>query len=120
MRPTNRGSLAIIAVFLTFFLSVQFFAAIPLSAQEYKGAPISISAQKLSLASFFRLIAEISKLNVVVHPSIHGDITLELHNVPWDQVLEIVLRERSLYHRREGSVLYIIPLAEVPRFFGNS
>ena len=45
---------------------------------------------------FFRLIHEISGLNVVVDPEREGQLTIVLDNVPWDQALDIVLKNNDL------------------------
>lgn len=87
------------------------------SAETYSGKPISIEATELQLHSFFSLMGELSGLNIVLDPAVQGTITLRLHNVPWDQVLELVLREKRLFKHREGTVLYILPVEKAAKFF---
>ena len=87
------------------------------SAEAFRGKPISIEATELKLSNFFSLIGELSGLNIVLDPAVQGTITLRLHNVPWDQVLELVLREKRLFKHREGTVLYILPVEKAPKFF---
>lgn len=69
--------------------------------------PISVNFKDVDLKDFFRLIHEISGLNVVVDPSVHGTLTMVLEHVPWQQALEIVLRDNGLASRLEGNVLRI-------------
>lgn len=102
------------------YLFVIALALLPVStvqAENYRGEKISISAQSMQLHDFFLLIAELSGLNVVVHPDIHGTLTLHLKDVPWDQVLALVSHEKQLVPIREGNVLYIIPAGKVSTFF---
>jgi type IV pilus assembly protein PilQ len=61
----------------------------------------------VDLKDFFRLIHEISGLNVVLDPSVHGNVTLVLDEVPWDQALDIVLRNNGLTKEIDGNVLRI-------------
>jgi type IV pilus assembly protein PilQ len=59
------------------------------------------------LRDFFRLIHEISGLNIVVDPAVKGNLTIVLDDVPWDQALEIVLKNNGLDKQLEGNVLRI-------------
>jgi type IV pilus secretin PilQ/predicted competence protein len=73
----------------------------------YTGERITLNLKHASLTDFFRLINQISGLNVIVDPSVHGTVTMVLQDVPWDQALDLVLRNYSLARKLEGSVLYI-------------
>jgi type IV pilus secretin PilQ/predicted competence protein len=73
----------------------------------YTGEPISVNLKDVDLKDFFRLIHEISGLNVVLDPAVKGSVTLVLDEVPWDQALEIVLRNNSLAKEINGNVLRI-------------
>jgi type IV pilus assembly protein PilQ len=75
--------------------------------QRYTGEPISVDLRDVDLRDFFRLIHEISGLNVVLDPSVKGTVTLVLDEVPWDQALDIVLRNNSLNKELDGNVLRI-------------
>ena len=66
------------------------------AAQKYSGEPISVNLKDVDLRDFFRLIHEISGLNVVVDPSVKGSLTIVLDDVPWDQALDIVLKNNDL------------------------
>jgi type IV pilus assembly protein PilQ len=74
----------------------------------YSGEPISVNLKDVDLKDFFRLIHEISGLNVVLDPSVHGTVTLVLDEVPWDQALDIVLRNNALAKQLDGNVLRIV------------
>ncbi|HEY3930211.1 MAG TPA: type IV pilus secretin PilQ [Candidatus Koribacter sp.] len=77
------------------------------SGPRYTGEPISVNLKDVDLKDFFRLIHEISGLNVVLDPSVKGSVTLVLDDVPWDQALDIVLRNNSLDRQLDGNVLRI-------------
>ena len=53
-----------------------------------------MNLKDVDLRDFFRLIHEISGLNVVVDPGVKGNLTIVLDDVPWDQALDIVLQEQ--------------------------
>jgi len=76
-------------------------------AGKYSGEPISVNLKDVDLRDFFRLIHEISGLNIVVDPAVKGNLTIVLDDVPWDQALEIVLKNNGLDKQLEGNVLRI-------------
>ncbi|MGA8439536.1 MAG: type IV pilus secretin PilQ [Candidatus Sulfotelmatobacter sp.] len=77
------------------------------SGPRYTGEPISVNLKDVDLKDFFRLIHEISGLNVVLDPNVHGTLTVVLDDVPWDQALDIVLKNNDLARELEGNVLRI-------------
>jgi type IV pilus assembly protein PilQ len=74
---------------------------------KYTGEPISVNLKDVDLKDFFRLVHEISGLNVVLDPNVHGSLTIVLDDVPWDQALDIVLKNNDLARELEGNVLRI-------------
>ncbi len=86
-------------------------AQAPAAAQaptgKYTGEPISVNLKDVDLKDFFRLIHEISGLNVVLDPAVKGSLTIVLDEVPWDQALDIVLQNNSLDKQLSGNVLRI-------------
>ncbi len=86
-------------------------AASPVSKPKYNGEPISVNLKDVDLKDFFRLIHEISGLNVVLDPNVQGRLTIVLDDVPWDQALDIVLKNNGLDRQLEGNVLRIATVA---------
>src|SRR2546427_4068050 len=74
---------------------------------RYTGEPISVNLKDVDLKDFFRLIHEISGLNVVLDPAVKGTLTIVLDEVPWDQALDIVMQNNSLDKQLNGNVLRI-------------
>jgi type IV pilus assembly protein PilQ len=79
----------------------------PAPSGKYSGEPISVNLKDVDLRDFFRLIHEISGLNVVVDPAVKGNLTIVLDDVPWDQALDIVLKNNSLDKQLDGNVLRV-------------
>ena len=79
----------------------------PQGAAKYTGEPISVNLKDVDLRDFFRLIHEISGLNVVLDPAVKGSLTIVLDEVPWDQALDIVLQNNNLDKQLNGNVLRI-------------
>ncbi len=84
------------------------FAAFLASAQM-----ISIDARDLDLGDFFRLIANAANINVVIHPSVQGKVNLAVKEVPWERVLDMVLKSHGLAKEVEGNIMRIVPLANL-------
>jgi len=82
-------------------------SAIAQVSPKYSGEPIRVNFKDVDLQDFFRLIHEVSGLNVVLDPSVKGSVTLVMEDVPWDQVLDIVLRNNNLDKQLDGNVLRI-------------
>jgi len=79
----------------------------PAAKPRYTGEPISVNLKDVDIKDFFRLIHDISGLNVVLDPAVHGQLTIVLDDVPWDQALDIVLQNNGLDRQLEGNVLRI-------------
>ena len=77
------------------------------SVARYTGEPISVNLKDVDLRDFFRLIHEISGLNVVLDPAVKGSLTIVLDEVAWDQALDIVLQNNGLDKQLNGNVLRI-------------
>ncbi|MGK0321304.1 MAG: type IV pilus assembly protein PilQ, partial [Granulosicoccus sp.] len=79
----------------------------------YVGEKLSLNFQDIEVRSVLQLLADFTDLNIVVSDSVKGRLTLRLKNVPWDQVLEIILQSKSLGKRQSGSVIMIAPAEEI-------
>lgn len=81
-----------------------------LTGPKYTGEKISLNLKDVDLKDFFRLIHQISGLNIVVDSNVTGTVTVALDDVPWDQALEVVLTNNGLDKMLEGNVLRIARL----------
>ncbi len=82
-------------------------ASVSSTSARYTGEPISVNLKDVDLKDFFRLIHEISGLNVVLDPAVKGSLTIVLDEVPWDQALDIVLQNNGLDKQLSGNVLRV-------------
>jgi type IV pilus assembly protein PilQ len=88
-----------------------------LHAQEAKptftGAPMSMNFQNIEVRTALQIVADFTGLNIITSDSVTGSLTLKLHKVPWDQVLDIMAQAKGLSVRRQGNVIWVAPRAEV-------
>ncbi|WP_439651382.1 type IV pilus secretin PilQ [Photobacterium atrarenae] len=80
---------------------------------RYSGKPISINFQDIPVRNVLQLIAEYNDFNLVVSDSVSGTVTLRLDDVPWPQVLDIILQAKGLDKRVKDSVVLIAPKQEL-------
>ncbi|RAS25694.1 type IV pilus assembly protein PilQ [Pseudomonas sp. URMO17WK12:I5] len=65
------------------------------------------------MRSVLQVLADYAGVNLVASDTVQGNVTLRLHEVPWDQALELVLLSKGLARRDEGNVLLVAPAAEL-------
>jgi type IV pilus assembly protein PilQ len=83
---------------------------VPRGARVFSGNPVSLDFQGADLRAVLRTFSEISGLNMVIDPSVQGTVDVALHDVPWDQALDIILRANKLGYLVDGTIVRIAPL----------
>lgn len=73
----------------------------------WTGEPISMDFKDIDIRDFFRFIAEISGMNMILDPQVKGTLTLKLKDVPWDQALDLVCRTNGLGYEVDGNVMSV-------------
>lgn len=73
----------------------------------YTGQEISLNLVDADIKQIFRLFHEISGLNFVLDPGVSGKLTIVLDHVPWDQALDIILRNNGLDKELDRNVIRI-------------
>jgi type IV pilus assembly protein PilQ len=71
---------------------------------------VSIDTKDTDLGDFFRLMANIANMNVVLHPAVQGKVNLMVKEAPWEQVMDLVLKNYGLGKEVEGNTIRIAPL----------
>ncbi|MBU1236929.1 MAG: type IV pilus secretin PilQ [Gammaproteobacteria bacterium] len=77
--------------------------------QGYQGEKVSLNFQNIPLRELLHVFADITNFNIVISDSVTGNVSLRLNEVPWDQALEIVLKQKGLAMRKNGNVIWIAP-----------
>ena len=83
--------------------------------QRYTGDPINMDFQGADLRAVLRVFAsdEVSGLNLVIDPSVQGEVNVDLTEVPWDQAFDIILRANQLAYEIEGTVVRIASIQQL-------
>ena len=81
----------------------------PQTQSRWKGFPISLSLRDAPLPEVLRSFARIAGVNLVLHPGVTGTVTVELHDVPWDQALYVILKTQGMAAEIDGRVWIVEP-----------
>jgi len=73
------------------------------------GRRIDIDLRDADIHNVLRLLAEVGNVNIVTSDDVAGNVTIRMHNVPWDRALEVILAARSLGMQRDGNIIRIAP-----------
>jgi len=76
-------------------------------SKTYTGKAISLDLLDADVKNVLRLIAEITGTNMVIEPDVTGQVTLKVEQVPWDQVLDLILSMNNLGKEEVGNVIRI-------------
>lgn len=75
--------------------------------KKYTGQKLSFDFKDADIKNIFRLLAEISGLNIVVTADVNRKVTLRLVEVPWDQALDLLINTNGLGKEQIGNVVRI-------------
>ena len=79
--------------------------------QQYTGEKIALDFYETDIKNVFRILREVSGKNFAIDKDVSGKVTLTLDKpVPWDQVLDLVLRMNQLGMIVEGDIVRIATL----------
>jgi type IV pilus assembly protein PilQ len=76
-------------------------------AKAYSGQKLSLDFKDADIKNVFRLLAEVSGLNIVVTNDVNRKVTLRLVDVPWDQALDLLIDTNGLGKEQMGNVVRI-------------
>lgn len=71
------------------------------------GRPISIDLENADILTVLRALSEYAGVNIVAGKDVKGTVTVRLHNVPWQQALEIILKASGYAYREDPGVIRV-------------
>src|SRR3990167_1663898 len=87
------------------------------SANRYVGLGqadlISLNFTNIKIRELLQIIAQFTKLNFIINDNVDGEMSIHLHQVPWTQALDVILKSQNLGERHVGNVIYIAPMDEL-------
>jgi len=73
----------------------------------FTGDPISLNLKDADIKDVLRTFAQLTGLNIAVDPDVAGTVTVDFVDVPWDQALDLILRQNGLTFVLEGNVMRV-------------
>lgn len=83
------------------------------SKPGYSGEKLSLNFQNIEVRSVLQVIADFTGLNIITSDTVTGNLTLRLKDVPWDQAMDIIMKNKGLTMRKTGNVIMVAPSDEV-------
>nr|WP_213993313.1 DNA uptake porin HofQ [Sodalis sp. dw_96] len=74
-----------------------------------KSKPVTLVFDDAPIQQVLRALAEHQRLNLVIAPGISGNISLNLHGVPWQQAVDLIVGTGRLHLERQGNVMLVYP-----------
>jgi TonB family protein len=75
------------------------------SERSFSGGPITLSLKDADIVDVLRVFSEQTRIAVDIDPAVEGSITIDVKDMPWDQVLDLILRSNGYeYSVDHGSV----------------
>lgn len=85
------------------------------STTRYTGSKITIDLQNTEIRDFLRILADTGKLNLVMDPDVQGNFGFKFTDTPWDQVLDVVLKNAGLGKEIENGVLRVAKMDKLQK-----
>jgi type IV pilus assembly protein PilQ len=77
------------------------------SQRVFTGEPLDLSLKDADIKDVLRTFAQLTGLNIAVDPQVTGTVTVDFVDVPWDQALDLILRQNGLMYTLEGNVMRV-------------
>lgn len=80
---------------------------------RFSGERMSLRFREYPVREVLQAFSDFSTFNMVISDAVSGTITLNLQDVPWDQAMDIILKQKNLAMDRQGNVIMIAPKDEL-------
>ena len=76
---------------------------------KFTGDPISLNLRNADIKDVLHSFAQLTGVSMAIDPEVRGTVTIELVDVPWDQALDLILRQNRLVSKYEDGILRVMP-----------
>jgi len=83
--------------------------------EQYTGEVLDLKVKDADLRDVVMFLGEFAGLNVAFDPEVSGKVTADLEQVPWDQILDLILKLNKMGKVLEGNVLRVAPIGVLTR-----
>jgi type IV pilus assembly protein PilQ len=86
------------------------------SGKKYGGEKIALDFYETDIKNVFRILKEVSGKNFAIDNDVNGKVTLSFETpVPWDQVLDLILKMNQLGKMEDGNIIRIATLGTLKK-----
>ena len=78
--------------------------------EEFYGGVVSLDCQGDEVVPLYHRLAEVGGVNMVVHPSVTGRVTLKIDSIAWERALESIVELMGHYMSIHDNTIFIKPL----------
>ena len=103
----SKGEISLYIRMLLIGWLLSFLMVAPAAPAIFQGKPITLNFKDIEIRAVLQIIADFKGVNLVVTDAVSGNITLRLHDVPWDQALDVILSTQGLKSRELNNILLI-------------
>ncbi|WLT33148.1 type IV pilus secretin family protein [Geothrix sp. PMB-07] len=82
---------------------------------KYSGSKITIALANTDIREFLQIIADTGKLNLVLDPDVQGTYGYRFTETPWDQVLDVTLKNAGLGKEIQNGVLRVAKIEKLQK-----
>ena len=100
-------SLVVAAALLAAPLSAATMKQYTPAPAKWTGEPISIKLVDADIKDVLHVFSKLTGVSIAIDPDVHASVTIELHDVPWDQALDLILRQHKLAGRFDDGILRV-------------
>jgi len=83
--------------------------------ERYTGEVLDLKVKDADLRDVVMYLGDFAGLNVAFDPEVSGKVTCDLEAVPWDQILDLILKLNKMGKILEGNVLRVAPIGVLTR-----
>lgn len=85
------------------------------ASPKYSGSKITIALANTDIREFLQIIADTGKLNLVLDPDVQGSYGYRFTETPWDQVLDVTLKNAGLGKEIQNGVLRVAKIEKLQK-----
>ena len=71
------------------------------------GERLNMDFRDIDVREVIQAISLAAKQNILVDQGVNGTVTIQFNDVPWDEALNLIVREKGWVLRRKGNVFFI-------------
>ncbi len=83
--------------------------------KEFAGDTISMDFQRADIHNILRILSDISNFNIITSDKVKGQVSMNLKDVPWDQALDVILKNNGLDMIQEGNIIRVATVGEIQK-----